>query len=446
MAGIPLFLGFLFLFVLIFPKEEKKISSWVKFLVFLPVLVIEIFVPTKYNIEKIEVHEWGIEYEPGIIFWPLFAMILIFVALSCFILIKKYRKSQGIVRERIKYFLLALILSVVIGVGGNFFLPLWGYSRFSVWGPILAITVFNSVIAYSILRYRLMEVCLVVQKGLAYFVSFSILLFLYLGLILILETVFRLNTGVSPTVSAAIAMFAGVYLSPLIINYFKKATDHIFFRNDYEYSEVVNKLSETVNKKIYLDEMLDACSHIVSEALNVDKIVFFLHNKKKDIFERKKKVLSSSEINFNISKKDPIFKYLHKNRDILVAEELELKLEDNIYSPEEKKLIKRTVNKLKKWDVYLCQPVIKKGELAGVLCFGRKKSGKPFSKTDLDLIKFFSNQIVISLENFLVYEETRQKKKELEKTNRSLVRRELRMKEIKKEIKKLKEELKNKNK
>jgi len=46
----------------------------------------------------------------------------------------------------------------------------------------------------------------------------------------------------------------------------------------------------------------------------------------------------------------------------------------------------------------------------------------------------------------LVYEETRQKKKELEKTNRSLVRRELRMKEIKKEIKKLKEELKNKNK
>src|SRR6056297_2193921 len=181
MAGIPLFLGFLFLFVLIFPKEEKKISSWVKFLVFLPVLVIEIFVPTKYNIEKIEVHEWGIEYEPGIIFWPLFAMILIFVALSCFILIKKYRKSQGIVRERIKYFLLALILSVVIGVGGNFFLPLWGYSRFSVWGPILAITVFNSVIAYSILRYRLMEVCLVVQKGLAYFVSFSILLFLYLG-------------------------------------------------------------------------------------------------------------------------------------------------------------------------------------------------------------------------------------------------------------------------
>jgi GAF domain-containing protein len=232
-------------------------------------------------------------------------------------------------------------------------------------------------------------------------------------------------------------MVVGVLSAPFLIKFYRRITDPIFFKERYDYSEVINKLNEAINREIELDKMLDKTLKIISDALKIKKIVFLLFDDKLKKFVAKKDVGFPVPLQFELSSTSALAQYLVKIKEAVIAEELAIRMEDGVIPDYHHSLAKRVIEKLKEWDVYLCQPVIRQTKLIAIVCVGEKLSSDTFSDEDLRLVNAFANQIVIAMQNFMIYKEIKDKNAELEKNLKLMTGREIKMMELKERVKEL---------
>jgi len=233
-------------------------------------------------------------------------------------------------------------------------------------------------------------------------------------------------------------MLATIVSLKYINNVIKNITSPLLFKNQYNFSEVLSELNKTLSNNVKLDKTLDESFVVLMNALLIEKLTFLLYDKALEKFISKKSLGFSSDVKLELNKNNALYKYLNKAKMPLISEELEMKINDDLIEELDKKIAKNTVKKFKEWSVYVCQPIIKNQSIIGIMCVGEKISGKQFSEEDLKLIDTFANQIVLVIENFLVFEEILTKKEQLEKNMNLMIGRELKMMELKKEIKSLK--------
>lgn len=102
--------------------------------------------------------------KPGILFHGYLVWFAGYAVYSTYLIISEYRNAIGLKQNQYLY----LAIGSVIGyVGGATNFPLWYGFPLPPVGTIL-VSVYVSIIAYTILRYRLMDISVVVSKGLAY--------------------------------------------------------------------------------------------------------------------------------------------------------------------------------------------------------------------------------------------------------------------------------------
>ena len=116
-------------------------------------------------------YSWGYSVQTGPLYLYFMGMFFIFMGISFGLLIRNYFKVDRYQQQRIKYFLLALIVSYFLGSLG--FLPMLGFEVYP-FGNI-ALTIGFFIVAYSVAQHRLMDVSLFMAKGLGYFLSIVIL-------------------------------------------------------------------------------------------------------------------------------------------------------------------------------------------------------------------------------------------------------------------------------
>jgi len=164
---VPAFL----LFSLFFPFKSK-ISSIVKFLLIVPPIIIVFMSFGPYFFYEVE------EVLPGVIrpvygkYFNIFSIYILFNVIFAYtILIKKFSKSKSIQRVKIRYIIVGFGAAVLIGFSADIVIPYLGdiFNRIEgLFGPLGTIFI-TSAFAYSILRYRLMDIKLVIRRGLVYF-------------------------------------------------------------------------------------------------------------------------------------------------------------------------------------------------------------------------------------------------------------------------------------
>jgi len=144
---------------------------------------------------------------PGPLFHVYTAMFAFMVYKFFALLIRKLRVSTGIKREQVKY----LLLGSAIGFpGGSTNFLLWYNIPVPAYGNIL-VSVYIAVIAYAILKYRLMDINLAFRFGLVYFFNTVLVAVPLAVLILAID---------SSAASAALA-FAGIMAATYLFARFK---------------------------------------------------------------------------------------------------------------------------------------------------------------------------------------------------------------------------------
>jgi len=357
------------------------------------------FVKETHVSEGIFYYEIGIAAYFGAIDW------LLFVGLAAFNLIQKYKETKdSFYRNRLKYLLIGILI-MAVGVTTNF----TKLGRYPL--DILINTVNAFLIAYVILRYKLLDINIVVRRGFIYFTLTIIIASMYLFMIFVLERVLRGMVEIS-LVAILIAVGIALIFQPLRER-LQRWIDRLFFRERFNYYQALRRFAQRMVAILDLNELINATMNIVSETMQTDKVSIFLINK--DEFHLKGHMgLGESNVSrLKLIKDNPLVLWLARNGKILTKDEISI-------LPELKSLWEREIRDLETLGAELFVPLKLKDNLVGIITLGRKLSDQSYSQEDHALLHAMADEAAVAFENARLYEEVRQSLKEKEKLEKEL--------------------------
>jgi PAS domain S-box-containing protein len=350
----------------------------------------------------------SIKYSPALGYYhlvpgPVYRIFtLVFVSLviyGYFLMIKALRQSSGFRRNEIRYYLIGFILG--FAGGGTTFLPIYNV-RVLPLGIFLLLTG-QFILAYAILKRRLMDIRTIVSKGLIYStitaLVFSLVLFTGFAII----TYYRMT---APNLKIFLYILGFCFFLVLISLRLRGGLEQlienlIFKRARASYDELIKgsqKLLTILDKKSLSEFFLQT----VIQATDANWGVLWQLDEKNGNYylagkagNRREELWLNEDLFLN---QNLAFVDLIKNeRRLLLREEIlpffkNIKNENNIE------------DRLRRSDFSLVIPLFFEGLLKRCLFLGEKRSGDLFSSYELQALTLFSDQAAIALANAQLFQ------------------------------------------
>lgn len=184
---------------------------------------------------------------------PLFAigMVMFLVATGGAIasLSLRFRRSSGVERQQLKYLVLAAALilpAMALSV------PLYESSLLVQWLLGLAFLALSVAVGVAILRHRLFDIDLVINRALVYGSLTATLAGLYVGTVLLLQVALNSLTEGSGLAVAASTLAVSALFRPIRAR-IQGVVDRRFFRNRYDAALTAEAFATSVRDQVDLD-------------------------------------------------------------------------------------------------------------------------------------------------------------------------------------------------
>ena len=400
----PSFLAFAFLF----PREQRNFNFTKSILLGLLTLLFLVLSFSNQIVSSLGTGSKMYNYGPIYPFWSTY--LIGSILLGFLLLVRTYQKVVGIERLQVKYCFVGMFLTAGFGVGANLLLPMTGISRFNWLGPSLTV-IYVGFATYSIVRYRLMDINIVLKKGTTY-VLLLILLFVpsFLFTLLSLRVFFGRISYLFSFANIAL-LFLVTILFYKIKGQTEKAVEHVLFKGRYDYRETLAKFSEAMVSILDLQSLSRNIIETIAQTMEVEKASLFLWDEEKgsySLFESKNIKMTSSIP--QLSKNNPLPRYLQKAREIIVREELTKRG----HNPE----LNDIVNEMSLLEAEVSIPFISKGQLIGMINLSHKFTKDVYSHEDIELLSTLANQTAIAIENARLYEDLKRSKSYIRRADR----------------------------
>jgi len=364
-------------------------------------------------------------------FWPnagkvmniYLAFFFGFILYAMYKLYIHYIEASGITKTRIIYLFIGLSFAIIAG-SPNYFL--WYDIPIP---PILnpLFIVYVGIIAYAILRHRLMDIEVVIKKGIIYSTLMAFIIGVYSLLMFIGQNIFQTAFGVNQWIATIVTAFAiAVGYKPLE-SFITDITNQYFFRKKYDYQATLKQSSEAMNLLTDIDRLVRLTTRIVArrmELIDASTLIYdeIHHRYIVKAAEGKSKELLNSTFSDNYE----LFRHLFTSKQMLIKDEVTDTLNSKLLMPDEKKRLNTIKKEMEKLHAQLCVPCITRGKYMGnklvaVFCMGEKKSGDMFTNDDIQLLSTLSNQAAVAVENAIMYSDLMSQFKELKETKDQLV-------------------------
>jgi len=407
---------FLFLFVCYFPKGSLKIHK-----VFTHIFLLETIILSAitYFSNLVDYNEIISGSERITVFgklYPLFiAHFLFFCLLSIYYLWKKFKSSVGLEKLQLRYLLWGIILSLFLGFITNIFIPIifsiYSFQKLGSFADIILI----SFIAYTIFKYRLMDVKIIFQNILTYLLISAFAYGCFYGVTILnnyfFGSVFATNAYLMSIIFAFIFVLIFVPFQKLI----QKLTKHYLFAELYNTQKTINNLTNKLTTIIDLQEIIDLVVDTIRTTMNLNRSgVLLLENSIQSIKYQIAKVVGFDEHNgISLVQDSFLTQYLDKTQKPLVREELDF-LSEQVKNEAEKQSFLSLRNHMNKIEASICLPLISQNKLVGIIVLGSKISGDAYTSEDLNLLTSLSNQASIAITNARYYKEIQEFNKNLQ--------------------------------
>ena len=378
------------------------------------------------NLSGLFVNEFfkvGNKYFPraGLMFQLYILNFVLFIGYALLLVFRKYRETaSGIKRNQIGYFLVAGLLTVL--VGSTNFLPSLGIKIYPIGN--MATIILTGIFGYAIVKHRLMDIEVVIRKSVVYAALTASITAIYVIIVGVFHGVFgitRFAQG-SLLVNALAAMIIALSFQPLR-NRIQRTVDKLFFKDKYDYHKTLKDLSGAVTSIFSLDKLLNLIVNKVTEVMHIDRGCLMLWDKQAEKFRIKvgkglrKKVFDK----ICFTRGDFLVEWLEREKRIFSREEIEIFLsrkESSGMDSKRQKEFNDTLDKLKEVGAALCIPLMVKGRLIAIFSLDNKMSGDKFTSEDLELLSTVANQAAIAIENAKLYQEMREMEKNLHRADK----------------------------
>jgi hypothetical protein len=202
---------------------------------------------------------------------PIFLVGIPTMLLSVASLVLRFRRSRGEERQQLKWFVYAGVLVV-----GALFVPLLVRGAASSVLQLLVMPSLPVAAGVAILRYRLYEIDLIINRTLVYGLLTATLVLVYLGGVVLLQYVFRaLTEGESQLAVVASTLVIAALFNPLRRR-IQTFIDRLFYRRRYDAAKTLEAFSARLRDRTDLDALSGDLVGVVRETLQPAHVLLWL--------------------------------------------------------------------------------------------------------------------------------------------------------------------------
>ena len=194
--------------------------------------------------------------DAGPLYYPF---IVVWFGIVIYVLVEGFRAcvySTGERKNRLKYFFLGAMIGF-IGGAPNYLLvfnqQIYPLNPFSTYGVII----YAVILTYAVVKHRLMDINIVIRKGLIYSILVACITITYFTVVLITERLFQQVMGYRSFVGTlAAAILIAIFFIPLR-NRIQELLDRFFFHGT---QEAISAENERLREELRQTEQLKAAS------------------------------------------------------------------------------------------------------------------------------------------------------------------------------------------
>jgi hypothetical protein len=195
----------------------------------------------------------------------------------------RYRRANETEREQIKWLLYACAVFLVVYVGG-FVSGLGGTTSLGgyIWGVFFGLSVITlpAAIGVAILRYRLYEIDVVINRTLVYGLLTAMLALVYFGGVTATQAIFRALTGQEeqqPQLAVVVSTLVIAALFNPLRRRIQFFIDRRFYRRKYDARKTLEAFSAKLRDETDLDRLGDELLTAVRQTMQPEHASLWLH-------------------------------------------------------------------------------------------------------------------------------------------------------------------------
>jgi signal transduction histidine kinase len=345
-------------------------------------------------VSHVERFTWGYYPRPMRLYLVHTASFVINAALTFAVLVYAFRfGTSARVRLQARFLLLGLVVAAPLGASN--LLAVYGVPIYPLGS--LASVAFTGVMAYAIVQHRLMDIDVVITKGVAYaLVTFSLIAPVFALAVWMQRRAFG-RVDVDFSLALLLSYLLVIVLFPLLRGPTETRVGQSLFRGKYKYRAVLMEFATTIVRILDRDKLLRELGDTLGRALQLDRIAIFVQDP--DQIYRLQYSTGVPPTTEEFLKGDVVVRSLERRGETALREELEASS-----SLADRTVIGR-VCQANAWEVLI--PLVISGKLTGFINLGRKGNLHVFSTGDLELLNTLAAEAAVALENARLSEELR---------------------------------------
>ncbi len=394
----PLAAALLLHFSLSFSKRKLKIS---KLLIYFPALIFigileTTFLQSGLN-SSIEAHRI---YESA--FYVFRGYLVLIVLAAMLYLIRSYRKA---VLEEEKAQIKWIFYGLFIGLAP--FILLYQLPLAVGIDPLMSQEFSNAffifiplAFAFSIVRFKLMNIELVINRSIVYSILTVFTVSIYLFSVYLLGNIFsKFFSARETTVSLIGALVAAAAFNPARKK-IQAFVDKAFFRMSYDYRKSILSFNESAHRIASSDHLTDFFLLKIKKTLPMEHIGVFIYL----FVSGKRKLFIAKNGKEDLASMTSLSLYSEK----ILARKKAVRTEESVDFSKESFLEEKNLE--------LIIPLsFRMAAMTGYILMGKKKSGERYTRDDLELLLTMSQELALNLERIRLQEEVFEERAEREK-------------------------------
>ncbi len=371
----------------------------------------------------------------GILYQANFYHFVIGVSVGASVLLWRFFKTreQPLVRQRIKlpmWGTIAAITPILIYQVAKRFVPSLSEDYLSSALTTLPLALIPLSFGHSVVRYRLMDVDVVVRRALVYAMT-TVAIAMMIGAVALGLVFLAVGSNLSTTeitlraLIAIVAMAGIVLLSEPLKKFLQERADRFFYGERYDLRHGLLDFGRTLSATTALEPLLNALTERLRQVLDVEKVAVFVEDVNLPEHYKIAKSIGVSEAYKIPNDFRQMIRQKSAERGIVRADELELSEEEMVdetaHEETQAKGIKgkienfnRNRRQIHRLELHYFVPWGARGKMVAVLGLGRASDGSLLSSEDLEILQTVSGYVAVAVENSLLYQEQEKRAEELE--------------------------------
>ena len=253
-------------------------------------------------------------------------------------------------------------------------------------------------LAYALLRYRLMDVDIIIKRGMIYTVTTLVLFGLYLLLTVSwLRWILPEASQTNITAIASLTTLLAALLFQPLRDRVRTWVDRFYYRDSYDYRRTLVRFSREITSSFDLEQMVGATLNHIRSTFKVDRTDLLLKvglNTYESFLDKTRRVHPGISLLTRLSKEHTLFVDSVDNLDEDLKDDQEL---------------------LRELDYNYFIPCKFQQNIVAILALTKREKGDYLSSEDLDLLLTLTNQLAIVIENHHLFFSLKNKADELER-------------------------------